>query len=292
MAQSPRVRPQAHSPPPRDALALMRGRSPTSMAQPPRVRPRAHFPPPRDALALMRGRLLTSMAEPPRVRPRAHSLPPHDALALRRGQSLTSMVQPPRPRAHSLPPRDALALMRGQSLTSMAQLVTASSPPHHATLPALPAPKPGVSAQKESLLKLDLGKAMSGGDPEEPAEDLSTVLNDWSAAQAAMERAICPLRDRVEIGRETRERLQERCAVEEEVPVLHKRKMKICEDAEPGPLGGLRFPLGLEHGVSETLRHIPFSGTDYGNPLEGAGSDNGVTSGRFPGEGRREVGDA
>jgi hypothetical protein len=165
-------------------------------------------------------------------------------------------AQPPRvpPRARSPPPRDSLALMRGQSLTSMAQPVTASSIPHTATapLPALPAPKPKLPAQKEFLPELDVGEA-SPGDLEEPTEDLSSVLNDWSAARAAMERAIGPLRERVEeIGRETRERFQERRAVEEEIPVLHERKMTIYEDAVSGPLEELRFPPGLEGGVSET----------------------------------------
>jgi hypothetical protein len=108
---------------------------------------------------------------------------------------------------------------------------------------------------------LDVGEAMPG-DLDEPTEDLSAVLNDWSAARAAMERAIGPLRDRVEeIGRETRERFQEPRAVEEEVPVLHERKMTIYEDAEPGPLDELRFPPGLERGVSETevsaISHSP-----------------------------------
>lgn len=136
----------------------------------------------------------------------------------------------------------------------MAQPVTATSLPHHAPLPALPAPKPEVPAQRGFLPELDVGEAMPG-DIEEPTEDLSTVLNDWSAARAAMERAIGPLRDRVEeIGRETRERFQERRAVEEEVSarVLHERKMTIYEDAEAGPLDELRFPPGLERGVSET----------------------------------------
>jgi hypothetical protein len=151
--------------------------------------------------------------------------------------------------------------MRGQSLTSMAQPVTATSLPHHAPLPALPAPKPEVPAQKDFLPELDVGEAMPG-DLEEPSDDLSTVLNDWSAARAAMERAIGPLRDRVEeIGRETRERFQERRAVEEEVPVLHERKMTIYEDAEPGPLDELRFPPGLARGVNETevsaISHSP-----------------------------------
>src|SRR6266436_9362512 len=135
--------------------------------------------------------------------------------------------QPPRvpPRAHSPPPRDALALMRGQSLTSMAQPTTASSTTHSLPPPILPAPKPQVPARKEFLPELDVGEAMPG-DLEEPTEDLSTVLKDWSAARVAMERAIGPLRERVEeIGRETRERFQERRAVEEEVPALHERKM-------------------------------------------------------------------
>ena len=143
----------------------------------------------------------------------------------------------------------------------MAQPVTASSLPHHAPLPALPAPKPRVPAQKQFLPELDVGEA-TPGDLEAPSEDLSTVLNDWSAARAAMERAIGPLRDRVEeIGRETRERFQERRAVEEEVPVLHERKMTIYEDAESGPLDGMRFPPGLERGESETevsaISHSP-----------------------------------
>src|SRR5258708_4542732 len=129
--------------------------------------------------------------------------------------------QPPRvpPRAHSPPPRDALALMRGrgQSLTSIAQPATVSPIPHHAPPPALPAPKPEVPAQKE-LPELDVGEAMPG-DLEGPTDDLSTALGDWSAARAAMERAIGPLRDRVEgIGREIREHRQERYAAEEEVP--------------------------------------------------------------------------
>lgn len=142
--------------------------------------------------------------------------------------------------------------MRGQSLTSMSQPVTASSLPHPAPHLVLPAPKPVAPVQKEFLPELDVGEAMPG-DVEEPADDLSAVFNDWSAARAAMERAIGPLRDRVEeIGRETRERFQERRATEEEVPVLHERKMTIYEDAEPGPLGDLRFPPGLERGVNET----------------------------------------
>jgi len=99
---------------------------------------------------------------------------------------------------------------------------------------------------------LDVGEAMPG-DLEEPTEDLSTVLKDWSAARVAMERAIGPLRERVEeIGRETRERFQERRAVEEEVPALHERKMTIYEDAESVPFDELRFPPGLERGESET----------------------------------------
>ena len=142
--------------------------------------------------------------------------------------------------------------MRGQSLTSMAQPVTASSIPHHAPLPPLPAPKPEVPSQKAFLPELDVGEAMPG-DIEEPTEDLSSVLNDWSAARAAMERAIGPLRDRVgEIGREARERFQEQRAVEEEVAAMHERKMTIYEDAEAGPLDELRFPPGLKHGVNET----------------------------------------
>ena len=151
--------------------------------------------------------------------------------------------------------------MRGQSLTSMSQPVTASSLPHPAPHLVLPAPKPVVPVQKDFLPELDVGEAMPG-DVEEPAEDLSAVFNDWSAARAAMERAIGPLRDRVEeIGRETRERFQERRATEEEVPVLHERKMTIYEDAEPGPLDELRFPPGLERGVNETevsaISHSP-----------------------------------
>jgi hypothetical protein len=68
-----------------------------------------------------------------------------------------------------------------------------------------------------------------------------------------MERAIGPLRDRVEgIGREIREHRQERHAAEEEVPVLHERKMTIYEDAESGPLDELRFPPGLGREESET----------------------------------------
>ena len=142
--------------------------------------------------------------------------------------------------------------MRGQSLTSMAKPVTAPPLPHPPPLHALPAPKPEVPAQRSFLPELDVGDAMPG-DLEEPTEDLSTVLNDWSAARAAMERAIGPLRDRVEeIGRETRERFQERHAVEEDIPVLHERKMTIYEDVEVGPLDELRFPPGLERGVSET----------------------------------------
>ena len=165
------------------------------------------------------------------------------------------------PRAHSPPPRDSLALMRGQSLTSMAQPVTASSLPHPTPIRALPAPKPEVPAQKAFLPELDVGEAMPG-DIEEPTEDLSAVLNDWSAARAAMERAIGPLRERVEeIGRETMERFQEQRAVEEEVPVLHERKMTIYEDAESGPLDELRFPPGLERRVNETevsaISHSP-----------------------------------
>jgi len=143
----------------------------------------------------------------------------------------------------------------------MAQPVTASPLPHPAPLPALPAPKPEVPARREFLPELDVGEAMPG-DIEEPTEDLSTVLNDWSAARAAMERAIGPLRERVEeIGRETRERFQERRAVEEEVPALHERKMTIYEDAEAGPLDELRFPPGLQRGVSEAeasaISHSP-----------------------------------
>jgi hypothetical protein len=65
-----------------------------------------------------------------------------------------------------------------------------------------------------------------------------------------MERAIGPLRE--EIGRETRQRSQERRTIEEEIPVLHERKMTIYEDAEAVPVVELRFPPGLEGGVSET----------------------------------------
>jgi hypothetical protein len=142
----------------------------------------------------------------------------------------------------------------------MAQPVTATPLPHP-PLPALPAPKPEVRAQKEFLPELDVGEAMPG-DLEEPTEDLSAVLNDWSAARAAMERAIGPLRGRVEeIGRETRERFQERRAVDEEVPVLHERKMTIYEDAVSGSLEEPRFPPGLDRGVSETevsaISHSP-----------------------------------
>ena len=132
----------------------------------------------------------------------------------------------------------------------MAQPV-ASSLPHHAHIPALPAPKPEVPVQRAFLPELDVGEAMPG-DIDEPTGDLSSVLNDWSAARAAMERAIGPLRDRVEeIGRETRERFQEQRVIEEEASILHQRKMTIYEDAEAGPLGELHFPPGLESGASE-----------------------------------------
>ena len=155
------------------------------------------------------------------------------------------------PRAHSPPPRDALALKRGQSLASLAQPATASATSFLPPTPPAP-PKKEVSAQPEVLPELDVGDAMPG-ELEEPTEDQSTVLTDWPAARAAIERAIGPLRDRAEeIVRETRERRQERRAIEEGVPVLHERKMTIYEDAEPGPLDELRFPPGLERRDSET----------------------------------------
>ena len=153
------------------------------------------------------------------------------------------------PRAHSPPPRDALALKRGQSLASLAQ--TASSTSFLPPTPPAP-PKKEVTAQPEVLPELDVGDAMPG-ELEEPSEDQSAVLTDWPAARAAIERAIGPLRDRAEeIVRETRERRQERRAIDEGVPVLHERKMTIYEDAEPGPLDELRFPPGLERRDSET----------------------------------------
>ena len=102
-------------------------------------------------------------------------------------------------------------------------------------------------AQPEVLPELDVGEAVPG-DLEGPAEDQPTARTDLTSARTAIRRA-------AEIARETRERLQDvqgRRAVEEELPVLHERKMTIYEDAESGPLDELRFPPGLERGDSET----------------------------------------
>ena len=106
---------------------------------------------------------------------------------------------------------------------------------------------PRRPAQPEVLPELDVGEAMPG-DLEEPTEDQPTAATNLTSARTAIRRA-------AEIARETRERLQEvqgRRAVEEELPVLHERKMTIYEDAESGPLDELRFPPGLERGDSET----------------------------------------
>ncbi|KAI0251698.1 hypothetical protein BJV78DRAFT_418666 [Lactifluus subvellereus] len=167
---------------------------------------------------------------------------------------------PPRvpPRVHSPPPRDALALMRGQSLTSMAQPTAATSLPSPAppTPKALAqnsepsTPKPGAPAERALLPEQDVGESMPGELEGSPQEQRT----DWSAARAAMERAIGTLRHRAEeIARDAMERRREQRAIEEEeARALHERKMTIYEDAEPGPLDELRFPPGLGRGASDS----------------------------------------
>jgi len=75
--------------------------------------------------------------------------------------------------------------------------------------------------------------------------------------------------DGATVGRAPRARCQALGAVEEEVPVLHERRITIHEDVESGPLNELRFPPGLEAlsvGVSETgistISHSPESTTE------------------------------
>jgi hypothetical protein len=122
-----------------------------------------------------------------------------------------------------------------------------------------PIPKPEVPVQGQLLQEQDVGEAMPGELEGSPQETMQRT--DWSAARAAMERAIETLRHRAEeIARDTMERRREQRAIEEEeARALHERKMTIYEDAESGPLDELRFPPGLERGGSESEVSALFS---------------------------------
>ena len=195
---------------------------------------------------------------PPRPPPRAYSTPPRDALALMRGQSLASKAQPVQ--AHSLPSIPPTPEISQPPPAPAAPAISLPSP-----APAPPTPKPHnieiepptPKSEAQSTRELPQEQDVSDVKPVElegSVEGQTSHRTDWGAARAAMERAIGTLRDRVEeMAKETMERRREQRAIEEEeAQALHERKMTIYEDAEPGPFDELRFPPGLERGVSES----------------------------------------
>ena len=175
-----------------------------------------------------------------------------------RGQSFASNKAQPvqAPSLPSIPPTPEISLPPQIPATPAISLPSPAPPtpkPHNIEIEP-PTPKSEAQSTRELPQEQDVSDVKTGELEGSSVEDQTSRRTDWGAARAAMERAIGTLRDRVEeMAKETMERRREQRAMEEEeAQALHERKMTIYEDAEPGPFDELRFPPGLERGVSES----------------------------------------